>query len=61
MKNYFRVFRKALRLAGNPYYRRALRLGVGAAIEHEPMLRTVAACALRSVIAESRNRPNGNR
>ena len=50
MKNYFRVFRKALRLAGDPYYRRALRLGVGAAIEHEPMLLTLANFGVRTVL-----------
>ena len=50
MKNYFRVMRKALRLARDPYYRKALRQGVGAAIEHQPMLRTLAPYDIRTVL-----------
>jgi len=50
MKNYFRVIRKAMRLAREPYYRKALRQGVGAAIEHEPMLRTLAPYGIRTVL-----------
>ncbi len=50
MKNYFRVLRKAVRLALDPYYRKALCLGVGAAIEHEPMLRTLSPCGVLTVL-----------
>ena len=50
MKNYFRVLRKTVRLALDPYYRKALCLGVGAAIEHEPMLRTLSACGVLTVL-----------
>jgi len=50
MKNYFRVLRKAMRLAREPYYRKALREGVGAAIDHEPMLRTLAPYGIRTVL-----------
>jgi FkbM family methyltransferase len=50
MKNYYRVIRKAMKLAREPYYRKALRQGVGAAIEHEPMLRTLAPYGIRTVL-----------
>lgn len=50
MKNYFRVLRKAVRLALDPYYRKALCFGVGAAIEHEPMLRTLSPCGVLTVL-----------
>lgn len=50
MKNYFRVLRKAIRLSLDPYYRRALFKGVGAAIEHEPMLATLVQCGVRTVL-----------
>lgn len=38
MKSLLRKIGKAVRLARNPYYRNALLSGVGAAIEHEPIL-----------------------
>lgn len=50
MKNFLRVVRKAARLACVPYYRDALLRGVGAAIEHEPTLRSLVPERIRLVL-----------